>query len=143
MHIQHPIWSTPFGNCSAQDIFQTIMSEIFEDIEGVEIVIVDILVWGASEEEHDTRLEKVFQCAQSRNLKLNKDKSQIKWKEISYIGHTLSEQRTKKGSSHQRHEKPHKQGETPKIPRYGNLSLNPNYSEISAPLKVLLEKNIE
>ena len=82
----------PFGICSAQDIFQTIMSEIFEDIKGVEVVVDDILVWGASEEEHDTRLEKVLQRAQSRNLKLNKDKSRIKQKEISYIGHTLSEQ---------------------------------------------------
>ena len=51
----------PFGICSAQDIFQTIMSEIFKDIEGVEVVIDDILVWGASKEEHDTRLKKVLQ----------------------------------------------------------------------------------
>ena len=64
-------------------------------IEGVEVVIDDILIWRASEEEHDTRLEKVLQRAQSRNLKLNKDKSQIKQKEMSYIGHTLSEQGTK------------------------------------------------
>ena len=80
-----------FGICSAQDIFQIIMSEIFE---GVEVVVDDILIWGASEAEHDSRLkkEKVLQCAQSWNLKLNKDKSLIKWKEISYIGHTLSEQ---------------------------------------------------
>ena len=52
----------PFGICSAQDIFQTIMSKIFEDIEGVEVVVDDILVWGASEED-DTRLEKVLQRA--------------------------------------------------------------------------------
>ena len=49
-----------FGICSAQDIFQTIMSEIFEDIEVVKVVIDNILVWGASEKEHNTRLEKVL-----------------------------------------------------------------------------------
>ena len=81
----------PFSTCSAQDIFQTITRPRYS-IEGVEVIIDDILVRGASEEEHDTRLEKVLQRAQSRNVKLNKDKSQIKPKEVSYIGHTLSGQ---------------------------------------------------
>jgi hypothetical protein len=36
----------PFGICSAQDIFQSVMSEIFEDIEGVQVLVDDILVWG-------------------------------------------------------------------------------------------------
>ena len=29
----------PFGISSAQDVFQAIMSEMFEDIEGVEVVL--------------------------------------------------------------------------------------------------------
>ena len=36
----------PFGLSSAQDVFQDIMSEMFEDIEGVEVVVDDLLVWG-------------------------------------------------------------------------------------------------
>ena len=139
----------PFGICSAQDIFQTIMSEIFEDIEGVEVVVDDILVWGASEEEHDTRLEKVLQHAQSRNLKLNKDKSQIKRKEISYIGHTLSEQGIKpdpkKVQAIRDMRSPTNKEE---LQRFLGMATYlskfiPNYSEISAPLRVLLEKNTE
>ena len=31
------------------------MSEMFEDIEGVEVVVDDLLIWGTTEEEHDTR----------------------------------------------------------------------------------------
>ncbi len=80
----------PFGISSAQDVFQAAMSDIFEDIDGVEVVVDDILVWGSTIEEHDTRLEQVLQRAQERNLKLNKDKSQIRLKEISYIGHIFS-----------------------------------------------------
>ena len=80
-----------FGISSAQDVFQAIMSEMFEDIEGVEVIVDDILVWGATVEEHNARLEQVLKRAQQRNLKLNKDKSQIQMKEISYIGHTLSQ----------------------------------------------------
>ena len=81
----------PFGISSAQDVFQAVMSEMFEDIQCVEVVVDDLLIWGTTEEEHDTRLEKVLQRAQQQNLKLNKDKSQIKLKEISYIGHVLGE----------------------------------------------------
>ena len=36
----------PFGLSSAQDIFQRVMAEMFEDINGVEVVVDDILVWG-------------------------------------------------------------------------------------------------
>ena len=71
--------------------FQSVVSEMFEDIEGVKVLVDNMLIWGTTEEEHDARLEKVLQHAQERNLKLNKDKSQIKMKEISYIGHILGE----------------------------------------------------
>ena len=81
----------PFGISSAQDVFQAVMSEMFEDIEGVEVVVDDIIIWGTTQEEHDTTLEKVLQRATERNLKLNKDKSQMRLKQISYIGHVLGE----------------------------------------------------
>ena len=80
----------PFGISSAQDVFQAIMSEMFEDIEGVEVVVEDLLIWGETEAEHDERLRKVLERACQRNLKLNKAKSQIKLDEIHYIGHILN-----------------------------------------------------
>ena len=48
----------PFGISSAQDVFQVIMSEMFEDIEGVEGIVDDLLIWAETAEEHDKRLEK-------------------------------------------------------------------------------------
>ena len=59
----------PFSISSGQDVFQSIMSQIFEDIEGVEVIIDDILVWGSDIAEYDQRLEKVLQRTQQRNLK--------------------------------------------------------------------------
>ena len=50
-----------FGLSSSQDIFQCIMSEIFEDIEGVKVAVDDLLVWGKDEEQHDSRLLKVLE----------------------------------------------------------------------------------
>ena len=46
--------------------------------ELIEVVVDDMLIWGKTEEEHDARLEQVLKYARHRNLKLNKDKSQIK-----------------------------------------------------------------
>ena len=46
----------PFGISSAQDVFQSVMSEMFEDIDGVEVAVDDVIVWGTNEEEHDARL---------------------------------------------------------------------------------------
>ena len=39
------------------------MSEMFESIEGVEVVVDDILIWGESEEQHDARLIQVLEKA--------------------------------------------------------------------------------
>ena len=79
----------PFGLSSSQDIFQKHMSEMFEDIEGVEVVIDD-LIWGENTKQHDIHLMQVLDGARQRNLKLNKQKCQIRKDKISYIGHILS-----------------------------------------------------
>lgn len=47
------------------------MSQTFEDLEGVEVIVDDILIWGENEQQHDKRLEKVLQCIRERNIKLN------------------------------------------------------------------------
>ena len=47
----------PFGLSS----FQRTMSEMFEDIEGVEVVIDDLLIWDENEEQHNARLIKVLE----------------------------------------------------------------------------------
>ena len=75
----------PFGISSAQDVFQSVMSEMFEDIDGVEVIVDDLPIWGESEEQHNSRLEKVLQRAEQCNLKLNKDKSQIRCKELAML----------------------------------------------------------
>ena len=80
----------PFCLPSVQDIFQKVMTEMFEDTEGVEVVVDDILVWGTNEAEHDSRLIKVLDRAHLRNLKLNKTKCQFKKQEIAYLGHVLT-----------------------------------------------------
>ncbi|XP_060083295.1 uncharacterized protein LOC132562561 [Ylistrum balloti] len=51
----------PFGLNSAPEVFQSVMSNMVEDIDGAEAIVDDILVWGKSVEEHDRRLQEVLQ----------------------------------------------------------------------------------
>ena len=139
----------PFGISSAQDVFQRIMSEIFQDIEGVEVLVDDILVWTETEEQHDRILNEVLSRARSRNLKLNIEKSQIKCNEVRYAGHILSKTGLKPD--------PKKVEAITNICNPKNkeelqqflgmvtylAKFIPNYSQVAAPLRLLLEKDIE
>ena len=49
----------PFGLPSSQDIFQRVISEMFEDIQGVEVVMDDLLIWGENRDQHNERLTHV------------------------------------------------------------------------------------
>lgn len=46
----------PFGISSSPEVFQQIMTEVFDGLEGVRVYVDDVLVWGRSKEEHDKRL---------------------------------------------------------------------------------------
>ena len=68
---------------SVLDVFQKVMAQIFEDIEGVEVVVDDILVWGETEEQHDARLIQVLEQAQAHYLTLNEAKCTLKGKRLT------------------------------------------------------------
>ncbi|XP_053374212.1 uncharacterized protein K02A2.6-like [Mercenaria mercenaria] len=80
----------PFGIKSASEVFQNVISEILDDIDGVEVIMDDILVTGTNTEEHDQRLKEVLQRLEDNNLKLSKDKCDIRKNSVSYVGHTLT-----------------------------------------------------
>ena len=85
----------PFGIKSASEVFQKITSEMVADINGAEAIIDDILVWGATQEEHDERLRKVLDKAREYNLKLSVNKCEISRDSIKYVGHILSSEGVK------------------------------------------------
>ena len=115
----------------------------------MEVIVDDILVWGSTVEEHDARLERVLGQTQKRNLKLNKDKSQIRLKEIIYVGHILSQDGIKpdprKVQAIMKLEIPENKEELQQflgMTTYLSKFI-PNYSQTSAPLRTLLEKDCE
>ena len=50
----------PFLIASAPEVFQNVMVHLFQDIEGVEVIGEDLVVWGEDVKEHNVTLTQVF-----------------------------------------------------------------------------------
>lgn len=81
----------PYGISSAPEIFHRCFQNIFSDIEGVEVYLDDIIVYGKNKAEHDDRLNKVFKRAQQRGVRFNLGKCKIGLTEVKYMGHIFSQ----------------------------------------------------
>ena len=80
----------PFGISSASEIFHRTVASFFDDLAGVKVFVDDIVVWGASREQHDARLHQVLQRVRSNNIKLNRKKCVFGVREITFLGDKLS-----------------------------------------------------
>ena len=69
--------------------------QLLEGLEGVEVIMDDMLVWGENNEQHNERLIKLLERLRAIGLQLNKDKCKTGLTETPYIGHLLSEQGVK------------------------------------------------
>ena len=136
----------PFGIKTAGDIFIETMNDILGDLEGVQIVTDDILVYGETEEIHDKRLEAVLERARETNLKLNPKKSKISQKEVNYVGHVLTKEGIKPNPDRVQAIKDMPEPKDKQaIQRFLGMmnyvaKFIPNLSEVAKPLRVLLSK---
>ena len=80
----------PFGISSATEIFQRKMVDLLKDLEGVDVIVDDVLMYGATRQEHDERLNKVLQRIKEAGLKLNEGKCEFARSELEYFGHIIS-----------------------------------------------------
>lgn len=83
----------PFGITSAPEIFQRKMTDLLRGIEGVEVIIDDILIHGKTRNEHDRRLNTVLRRIHDSGLKLNREKCEFRKIEIEYFRHNISSER--------------------------------------------------
>ena len=125
------------------------MSQIIEDIEGTEVIMDDILIWDRTMAEHDQRLKRVLNKAREYNLKLSPSKCEFRKSEITYVGHTLSSEGLKPDSDKLRAVEQMKAPTNKKelqtflgFVQYLAKFL-PNMSDVSAPLRQLLHKEVE
>lgn len=80
----------PFRIKCAPEIFQRIMDQMLEGINGAAGVMDDILIAAPTMEEHDAILRKVVERATSYNLKLNFEKCHMRQSAVPYIGHLIT-----------------------------------------------------
>ncbi|CAC5423835.1 unnamed protein product [Mytilus coruscus] len=139
----------PFGIKSAQEVFQKRVSQLFENLKGVETDIDDILVWGTTRKEHDDRLHSVLNRCQEVGLTLNAEKCKFRVKEVTYIGHTLSADGVRpdqeKNTGYQRNAGSNRQKGVQRLLGTINYLAKfvPNMSTVTEPIRKLLKEEHE
>ena len=79
----------PYGVASAPAQFQKVMDTILQGIPGVTCYIDDILITGATEEEHLQRLEVVLRRLQQHGFRLKKAKCKYMAESVDYLGYLI------------------------------------------------------
>ena len=139
----------PMGITSASDIFQRVMSQLVEDIDGAEAIMDDIVIWGRDKDKHEKRLKKVMDKAKSQNLTFNKKKCEFQKEEITYVGHVLSDKGLKadpeKIRAVQNMKQPSNQSELRTFLGFIQYlgKFMPKMADVSAPLRALTKKEAE
>ena len=145
----------PFGISPAPECFQRKLDQNLEGLEGIYKVADDILITGrgACKEEavryHDANLLKLLERCRERNLKLNREKLQLKCTETTFIGHVLTPEGVKPDPSKVeailKMEKPSDVAAVRRLvglTNYLSKFLN-QLSELCEPLRRLTHKDVE
>ena len=79
-----------FGVNSAPKQFQLALQKTLQGLEGVRNIADDIIIWGKTQKEHDTRLEALMKRLFESNLTLNDSKCTFNVDSIWFCGYILS-----------------------------------------------------
>jgi hypothetical protein len=80
----------PFGIHSASEVFQAEVASVIANLPGCANSQDDIIVWGTTKEEHDSRLRNVLTQIRASGLKLNPHKCVFGSTSLTFLGHTMS-----------------------------------------------------
>lgn len=83
----------PFGLCNAGATFERLMEKVLSNLSWniCMVYLDDIIILSKTFEEHIENLRQVFERLKSANLKMNLKKCCILQKQVSFLGHVLSE----------------------------------------------------
>lgn len=84
----------PFGLKNAPATFQRLMDRVLSGLQGIELFVYldDIVIYASSLTEHNQKFNKLAERLRSANLRLQPDKCEFLRKEVTYLGHIISEQ---------------------------------------------------
>ena len=139
----------PFGIHSASEVFQREVAQIIEGLEGTRNNQDDIIIWATTIQEMYERLERLFERLRKSGLKLNREKCQFFLTELLYIGHLLTADGIKPDPSKveaiTKMPNPKSKQDLQRFLGMTNYLCKfvPNYSEVTAPLRLLLQNDVE
>ena len=83
----------PFGLKVAHATFQRMMNVVLSGLmrSCCFVFLDDIVIYAKSLAEHDAKIRQVLDRIRGSNLKLKLEKCEFLWKEVSYLGHVISE----------------------------------------------------
>ncbi|XP_032367401.1 uncharacterized protein LOC116686492 [Etheostoma spectabile] len=84
----------PFGLCNAPATFQRLMQRCLGNLvnDFLLIYLDDVVVFSPDFRSHLRHLEEVFRCLHEHGLKLQPTKCRLFQREVTYLGHVISEQ---------------------------------------------------
>lgn len=87
----------PFGLKNAPSTFQRVMDNILRGLQNEECLVYldDIVIFSTSLQEHLERLRRIFDRLRQANFKVQLDKSEFLRKEVSYLGHVITNEGVK------------------------------------------------
>ena len=136
-----------YGVSSAFESFQRQIENVIAGCPGAKNISDDILVWGTTEEEHNSRLNQVLARLREAGLKVNKDKCMFCTDNLVFAGHELSPMgiSLQKGRIDSIMKMPPPTTATGVRSFLGMTNFCkqyiPHYSTITAPLRLLTKKN--
>lgn len=138
----------PFGIKTGPGVFQRMNYEIFGDIQGVLVYFDDVMIFARTKEEHDEILRKVLERAREKNVRFNVNKIQIASEQVKYLGHIFSFNEIKPDPDRlkaiEKMGRPKNKKDLQTFLGVANYlrPFVPNLSELTAPLRELLMKNV-
>lgn len=82
----------PFSLASATAVFQCLLHRLFGKMRGISFFQDDILIAAKCKIEHDHLLKKVLEVLQKVGLTVELKKCKFAQKNVSYLGHVISEE---------------------------------------------------
>lgn len=84
----------PFGLKNAPATFQRLMDQTLSGLQGSQLFVYldDIVIYASSMKEHSCKFNKLAERLRAAGLKLQPDKCEFLRKEVSYLGHIISEE---------------------------------------------------
>ncbi len=86
----------PMGISPAPEVFQRLLNQALEGLQGIHIIADDVLITGEGEtvemayKDHDRKLRLFLDRCRQRNIKLYAEKFRLRQRELLYIGHLLT-----------------------------------------------------